>query len=341
MVFDLEAQMISAMQTTALQRKKTRPLQKKACTNSRAPSVKPSAELLQRLEGLRQQEIQFIDNARFQERSATRRILGVSVELGFTPELVGKGVMLPSHMARLCDAPLLTHAEEKAFFERMNFLLYRAALLRDRLPIRRPNEEKIETVERLLEEANQVKNRIVGANIRLVISIVKQLTSTPAAFDELLSDGLLAMIRAVEKFDFDRGFRFSTYATMVVRRQLYRSMKNDHRDRTRYPNGDAALLSEHPQSEVEPRIGYNGWIQLNDSLQQMIDQLDDREKLIVRARFGFDTDGKKQTLQSLAKEFGVCKERVRQLEKRAMLKLRGFADRFNLEPLVEPEFQTI
>ena len=70
----------------------------------------------------------------------------------------------------------------------------------------------------------------------------------------------------------------------------------------------------------------------------MITQLDQREQLIIRARFGFDSDGKKQTLQSLAKQFGVCKERVRQLEKRAMAKLRLVATSMNLESFVDPEF---
>lgn len=298
-------------------------------------------ELKDQFDRLLQLDISFIDNADFRLRSASRKILGEAIDLEFVPEIFSQGAMkLPTHLARLCDSPLLTNEEEQAFFRRMNYLLFRASMLRDRLPAKRPNALKMQEVEQLLNEANRVKNRIVAANIRLVISIVKQLTSTPSAFDEMLSDGLLAMIRAVEKFDFDRGFRFSTYATMVIRRQLYRSMKNDHRDKTRYPNGEASLLAEHPENEIEPRIGYNGWIQLNESLQKMIAQLDDREQLIIRARFGFDTDGKKQTLQSLAKEFGVCKERVRQLEKRAMTKLRSFADGFDLEPLVEPEFES-
>lgn len=295
--------------------------------------------LRQRASELLKCEIAFIDNQAFRQRSANKAILGSPLQLDFLPELqVTSGVKMPSHLARLCEAPLLTKEEEKNLFRRMNFALYRANTLRSKLPVRRPNAEKMDAVESLLNEATAIKNRIVAANVRLVISIVKQLASMPTAFEEMLSDGLLAMMRAVDKFDFDLGFRFSTYATMVIRRQLYRSMKNDHRDRTRFPNGESSLLSEHAENEVEPRIGYNSWLQLNDALEEMIAQLDDRERLIIRARFGFDTDGKKQTLQSLAKEFGVCKERVRQLEKRAMSKLRTYADGSNLESLVDPEF---
>ncbi len=195
-------------------------------------------------------------------------------------------------------------------------------------------------VEDLLERARAVKNRIVVANVRLVISIVKQLAPNPILFEELLSDGLIAVIRAVEKFDYDRGYRFSTYATMVIRRQLYRCMKNDHRDRTRFTTGEPTIFSEHPNADHEPRIGYAGWVELNSSLTKMMEDLDERERQIIRARFGFDTDGKKQTLQSLAHEFGVCKERVRQLEKRAMTKLKSLADSTKLAGLLDPEFAT-
>ena len=314
--------------------------QAKHLKTARRPSKREVelATLRQRSDEMRAREIQFIDNERFQDRAAKRQILGDPLELEYVPEIHTRGAAkLPSHLARLCDAPLLANDEEKDLFCRMNYLLYRAHHLQSKLPVRRPNKDKLDDIDDLLQQANAVKNRIVGANIRLVISIVKQLAPSPAVFEEMFSDGLLAMIRATEKFDFDRGFRFSTYATMVIRRQLYRSMKNDHRDRTRFPTGDPTLLGETPQEELDARIGYNGWVQLNSSLTSMMTELDDRERQIIRARFGFDTDGKKQTLQSLAKEFGVCKERVRQLEKRAMTKLRTVATDYQLESLLSPE----
>ena len=296
----------------------------------------------ERARRLKQRDISFIPNDAFRERGAKRSILGSDLELDFVPEIdVTKSKGLPSHLARLADSPLLGTDEEKTMFRRMNYLLYRASMLRKRLSVRQPRVESVEEIEACLSEAIAVKNRIVAANIRLVISIVKQLSSSPSSFDEMLSEGLLAMMRAVEKFDFDRGFRFSTYATMVIRRQLYRSMKNEHRDRSRFPNADDAILTEQAQESAEPRIGFQGWKRLSETLGRMMKDLDPREQTIIRARFGFDSDGKKQTLQSLAQEFGVCKERVRQLEKRAMAKLRDFSQGKNLEPLVDPEFAMI
>lgn len=293
----------------------------------------------QRATRLTKAKISFIPNDAFLERTAKQKILGTPLELEFVPEIDAKaGGRLPSHLARLCDAPLLENEEEKDLFRRMNYLLYRASAVREKVTVRRPNVERMDELEDLLESASQVKNRIVAANIRLVISIVKQLAPNPIQFEEMLSDGLLAMIRAVEKFDFDRGFRFSTYATMVIRRQLYRSMKNDHRDRTRFTTGDQTLMSEQPEADQDPRIGYQSWVHLNSALTAIMASLDSRERQIIRARFGFDTDGKKQTLQALAKEFGVCKERVRQLEKRAMNKLRSLVSGYELEGLLDPEF---
>lgn len=314
---------------------------KDATTSKSAAESADENALRERAERLSATEVSFIGNSEFSDRAACRKILGDAIDLSFTPEIFTKSSSnLPTHLARLCDAPLLENDEEQTLFRRMNYLLYRANMLRLRLPLQRPNLEKVEEVEQLLAQAEAVKNRIVVANVRLVISIVKQLAPNPTMFEDLLSDGLMALIRAAEKFDFDRGFRFSTYATMVIRRQLYRCMKNDHRDRTRFTTGELSIFTEHPESDREPRIGYQGWVELNASLTTMMEDLDERERQIIRARFGFDSDGKKQTLQSLAKEIGVCKERVRQLEKRAMTKLRALADDADsdFELLLNPEF---
>ncbi len=327
------------MIATATPRKSSKRRVKAASAAKSSQSAAQTERNKQRAIRLSETEISFISNDAFLDRSAKRRILGQPLDLEFIPEIDTKaGGRLPSHLARLCDAPLLENEEEKDLFRRMNYLLYRASAVRDKVSIRRPNVDRMDELEELLAAASQVKNRIVAANIRLVISIVKQLGPNPIQFEEMLSDGLLAMMRAVEKFDFDRGFRFSTYATMVIRRQLYRSMKNDHRDRTRFTTGDQTLMTEQPELDRDPRIGYQSWVHLNSALTAIMASLDSRERQIIRARFGFDTDGKKQTLQSLAKEFGVCKERVRQLEKRAMNKLRSLVSGYELEGLLDPEF---
>lgn len=313
------------------------PRARRTYRKSPVPSDLSDETLRERVATILERQIRYIPNDSFDSKTADDEILGEPIDLAFSPNLPASGVM-PSHVATLCVAPLLGPAEEQVLFRRMNFLLHRAAQMQAKLTKRRRDAALVNQLDAYLAEAEAVKNRIVSSNVRLVVSIAKKLTSQVSDFDEVISDGLMAMMRAVEKFDFDRGFRFSTYATMVVRRQIYRSMKTEYRDRSRFSSTDNGALGEQTLPEGEPRIGFQDWKHLDRSLTALMEQLDPRERTIIRARFGFDSDGKKQTLQSLAEDFGVCKERVRQLEKRAMEKLRKLASETELEAFVDPEF---
>ncbi len=122
-------------------------------------------------------------------------------------------------------------------FCRMNYLKYRANLLRVTLNAQRPSEPKLLRIERLLREATRLRNEIVHANVRLVVSIVKQFADERNSFDDLLSEGINCLIKAVDKFDFDRGFRFSTYATRAVRREVFRLVQKQYRERVRFTTG--------------------------------------------------------------------------------------------------------
>ena len=144
---------------------------------------------------------------------------------------------MPIHLSRLCEAKLLTPDQERMLFQRMNFLLQQAAGHRDQIDPRRPSRARLELVERLVALAEWHRDRLVEANLRLVFSIVKKFVNPNNSFDDLLSDGIVGLIRAVEKFDYDRGFRFSTYATQVVRRNSYRSVVNKQQERQRVMGG--------------------------------------------------------------------------------------------------------
>ena len=127
---------------------------------------------------------------------------------------------LPPYLARLCDKQLLTADEERELFRRMNYLKFRAAQLREEIDVDRPRSQLLEEAEQCLTEAAAVRAHIVQSNARLVVAIVKKFVSPQHSFDELLSDGMLTLLNAAEKFDYDRGFRFSTYATRAIRRNL-------------------------------------------------------------------------------------------------------------------------
>jgi RNA polymerase primary sigma factor len=252
---------------------------------------------------------------------------------GWLPLDVKKRVAtdLGTPLARACEARLLTAAEERALFRRMNYLKFRAARIGEWLSPQTVDEAALTEAQACLAEAEELRNRIVSANVRLVISIVKTFSDLKNPFDELVSDGILSMMHAVSKFDFDRGFRFSTYATRAIRRNLYRLMVQRQKDRSRFHTPSSDLSLEVTDERGGSAISENRWHELQGHLKRMLKALDPRERMIVRARFGMDKTGKVQTLQAIAKTLGVCKERVRQLEKRAIDKLQKMVGDIPLE----------
>jgi len=238
---------------------------------------------------------------------------------------------LPGHLARLCETPLLSREEEHDLFRRMNFLKYRANSLRATV---RPNHADAATLDRIddhLHRAELIRDHIVRANMRLVMSIVKRFANQKHSFDELLSDGTNSMMKAVDKFDYDRGFRFSTYATRAVTRELYRSIERSHHHRTRFSTNTEESLDYSVDSNSSKHDQRPCDQQLYRSLREMIAKLDDREQLVVAGRFGLDNSGRKSTFVAIGAALGISKERARQLGERAMKKLRGMSREFGLD----------
>lgn len=240
---------------------------------------------------------------------------------------------MPAHLEQLCAAPLLSPQEERDLFCRLNFLRYRANLLRSDLTNKRRSLKRVVEIERLLAAAEKTRNRIIHANIRLVVSIVKRFADDRNRFDDLLSEGISCLINAVDKFDYARGFRFSTYATRAVGREVIRLVQRQHRDSQRYTTGSSELLSQESDRPLSPSGTYMTWQRLESCIGQLTEALDEREKFIVAARYGLDDIGEKPTFQRLGQMLGVSKERVRQIERRALEKLRKIADGLRLEPV--------
>ncbi|MDA0657370.1 MAG: sigma-70 family RNA polymerase sigma factor [Planctomycetota bacterium] len=281
-------------------------------------------KLLERIERLLHSELSFLPNKAFGSLPEDEAELLESLDLS-SFERPGLRPSMPSHLARMCETQLLNGQQEGILFRRLNFLKYQANQLRARLNPRKPDRSLVDRTEWLLDEASRTQDVLVSANVRLVMSLIKQLKTKEVTFDELLSDGIVALIRAVEKFDETRGFRFSTYATMVVRRELFRSIEAAHVSHRRFISADQSQLIESAFVSHLPRLPAEQWRTLYETLESMLDELDPRERQIISARFGYESIGSKPSLQALANLLGVCKERVRQLEKRAMAKLKEMA----------------
>jgi RNA polymerase primary sigma factor len=278
-------------------------------------------------------------NPQFEAPDAASIVFGDPLELETPSEkalsrLARSASELPVYLGRMCDAALLKPHQEVSLFQRMNFLLSQVAEQRRLLKTGHSTRDCLLLIERLTLLAEWHRDRIVEANVRLVISIVKKFVNANNSFDELLSEGIVGLIRAVEKFDYDRGFRFSTYATQVVRRNSYRSVVTNQQERQKVVSGLQDMDFDVSDEGRASAIGEKRWHELRARLSDMLDALDRREKLIIRARFSLGSHRRVHTLQSLADRLGISKERVRQLERRAMEKLQTMAGESPL-PTVE------
>ena len=242
---------------------------------------------------------------------------------------------LPAYLASLYEVPLLTREQEVWLFRRFNYLKYKAAELREQLDVERPSARLMDQIERLYEEIVEVKNRIVRANLRLVVSIAKRRVSPGDSFFDLVSDGNMSLIRAVEKFDYARGNKFSTYASWAIIKNYARTIPDEHRRRDRFRAADSEMLHAAADRRADE---YQQRLAASDRMQQVgrfLDRLDSREQTIIIRRYGLDHEREPQTLKEVGAALGVTKERVRQIEAKALEKLREAASVESVLPELE------
>lgn len=239
---------------------------------------------------------------------------------------------LPPYLAALYEVPLLTREQEGHLFRQMNYYKHCAARLRESLAMVTGNKTAImDQIDDLYESAVRVKNKIVQCNLRLVVSIAKRHVASSDDFFALISDGNMSLIRAVEKFDYSRGNKFSTYASWAIMKNFARSIPNEFKHKDRFRTTTEELFLSHQDQRLNPYLEETVHRTRRRELTKIMNRLNDREHKIISARFGLTSDGKAHTLKEVGEELGVTKERIRQLEARALVKLRQAADEAKID----------
>src|SRR4051794_24937468 len=287
------------------------------------------------------------------------------------------------YLKEIGRVPLLTAPEEVALAKRIEAGSLASEKLADLAALRELDTlDFVERrkLERLARDGEHAKSDLIQANLRLVVSIAKRYVGRGMLFLDLIQEGNLGLMRAVEKFDYTKGFKFSTYATWWIRQAITRAIADQARtiripvhmvesinkvhrvqrqmiqelereptveeladkvDMTPARVREIMRISQDPLSldspvgeeddsnladfiedqQAEAPAEMAARKMLGDAVLEALDELNDREKAVVRLRFGLD-DGQARTLEEVGKEFGVTRERIRQIESKTLAKLR-------------------
>lgn len=228
----------------------------------------------------------------------------------------------PQYLRQLYGTPLLTRSQEAQLFCQYNYVKHKVAKLKASVVTTRPKAETLATITELQKRMISGKDRLVRANLRLVVSVAKRHVGPLTSLFELISDGNLCLMRAVDKFDFTRGNKFSTYATWALIKNFARTVPEENYVLRTFLTGAEELIAETGDNAVEAEDEKESAAAVRHMISGVLRKLSDRERTVIVSRFGIGNDDQPKTLEEVGRIFGLTRERIRQIEARALKKLR-------------------
>lgn len=280
---------------------------------------------------LKETPIEFMDSEEFHRADAESAIYVEAPDYddGNGSTRIPSG--LPAYLTDLYRVPLLNKAQEQHYFRLMNFLKFQAHQLQEELDLSHPVAKLVRRMKSLLVEAARVKSLLIRSNLRLVVSIAKRHLKPGVNFFELVSDGNMSLIRAIEKFDYARGNKFSTYASWAIMKNFARSVPAEHTRNDRFRTGYEDIFHESDDVRANPFAAELTNTAQRSALKEILEELDGRERKVISCRFGLLRGTEPETLEQVGNRLGVTKERVRQIEVRTLDKMRKIAQRKQVE----------
>ena len=171
-------------------------------------------------------------------------------------------------------------------------------------------------------------------NTRLIIKVARRYQNRGIPLSDLVHEGIIGLIRAIGKFDPNRGIRFSTYATWAIKKNYARTFSTHLRQQDRFRTCQEELLGVQAGHRADPLLCESIQTEYKSAVSGILDRLDEREQSVIEQRFGLAKVREPRTLKEIGDNLGVSKERIRQIEARAMKKLRAAAREQQVELMV-------